>query len=109
MPRCRPDKPPITTQTVLRLLSLVRATRCRHHRLWSRAPGRLAKKLRESLAAAPLSPIAAPSEHSPMRHALAIVPLSLLFAACSGNEIVGIHIALQKDGPALVTTRALVD
>lgn len=44
-----------------------------------------------------------------MRHALAIVPLLLLFAACSGNEIVGIHIALQKDGPALVTTRALVD
>lgn len=45
-----------------------------------------------------------------MRHALAVFPsLCLLFAGCAGNEIVGIHIALQKDGPALVTTRALVD
>ena len=41
--------------------------------------------------------------------AAVVSSLSLLFAACSGNEIVGIHIALQKDGPAVVTTRALVD
>lgn len=45
-----------------------------------------------------------------MRNLLPLVPsLCLFFAACSGNEIVGIHIALQKEGPALVTTRALVD
>ena len=38
-----------------------------------------------------------------------LASLSLCFAACSGNEIVGIHISLQKEGPATVITRALVE
>jgi hypothetical protein len=42
-----------------------------------------------------------------MRPLLALSFLSL--AACSGGELVGVHIALQKDGTAVVTTRALVD
>jgi hypothetical protein len=41
------------------------------------------------------------------------VPLGLLLlsvlGACSGNELVGVHVTLQPDGSAIVTTRALVD
>lgn len=33
----------------------------------------------------------------------------LWLAACSGSELVGVHVALQPDGSAVVTTRALVD
>lgn len=35
--------------------------------------------------------------------------LLVLFAACSGSELVGVHVALQKDGSGLVTIRALVE
>ena len=34
---------------------------------------------------------------------------SLFLAACSGGELVGIHISLNKDGSGLVTTRSLVE
>lgn len=34
--------------------------------------------------------------------------LPLLFAACSGGELVGVHVMLAKDGSGTVTTRALV-
>jgi len=34
---------------------------------------------------------------------------SLFLAACSGGELVGIHINLNKDGSGLVTTRSLVE
>lgn len=41
------------------------------------------------------------------------LPLGLLLlsvlCACSGNELVGVYVALQPDGSAIVTTRALVD
>jgi len=33
---------------------------------------------------------------------------SLTLLACSGNELVGVHIVLQKDGSGTVTTRSLV-
>jgi hypothetical protein len=38
----------------------------------------------------------------------ALMLFSLLLAACSGNELVGIHVTFQKDGSGTVTTRALV-
>jgi len=34
---------------------------------------------------------------------------SLFLAACSGGELVGIHVALNKDGSGIVTTRSLVE
>ena len=34
---------------------------------------------------------------------------ALLLTACSGNELVGIHVTLKKDGSGTVTTRSLVD
>lgn len=45
-----------------------------------------------------------------MRHVLRLPSLfaSLALAACSGGELVGVHVLLQKDGAGLVTTRALV-
>jgi hypothetical protein len=33
----------------------------------------------------------------------------LALAACSGSELVGVHVQLQADGTAVVTTRALVE
>jgi hypothetical protein len=33
----------------------------------------------------------------------------LLLCACSGNELVGVHIALAKDGSGVLTTRSLLD
>jgi hypothetical protein len=42
------------------------------------------------------------------RVSLGLLLLSVL-CACSGNELVGVHVALQPDGSAIVTTRALVD
>lgn len=41
-----------------------------------------------------------------MRHFLRCLCLSTL-AACSGNEVVGVHVVLHEDGSAQVTTRAL--
>lgn len=38
-----------------------------------------------------------------------LLPLALLLAACSGNELVGLHVALKPGGAAEITTRALVD
>lgn len=42
-----------------------------------------------------------------------LLPLCLLsaalFTACSGSELVGIHVTLAKDGSAVVTTRSLVE
>ncbi len=43
-----------------------------------------------------------------MRTVLLTLSLSLL-ASCSPSELVGIHVALAKDGSATVTTRALVE
>ncbi len=42
-----------------------------------------------------------------MRTLLALPLLAL--TACSGGELVGVHIQLKKDGSGLVTTRALVE
>lgn len=43
-----------------------------------------------------------------MRTALLALSLSLL-TSCSSSELVGIHVALAKDGSATVTTRSLVE
>jgi hypothetical protein len=34
---------------------------------------------------------------------------AMLLGACSGNELVGIHVTLTKDGSGTVTTRSLID
>jgi hypothetical protein len=38
-----------------------------------------------------------------------LLPLLLLLAACSGGELVGVHIDLREPGAYTVTTRSLVD
>ncbi|MBM4059586.1 MAG: hypothetical protein FJ265_00605 [Planctomycetes bacterium] len=43
-----------------------------------------------------------------MKRALPLA-LLLLWSACSSGELVGIHVALAKDGSGTVTTRSLVD
>jgi hypothetical protein len=43
---------------------------------------------------------------------LALVPFLLLLlavAGCTGNEIVGLHVAVQPDGSAAITAKALTD
>ena len=40
---------------------------------------------------------------------LSLTFLALLLCSCSGGELVGIHVKLEKDGSGLVTTRALVE
>ncbi len=40
---------------------------------------------------------------------LALLPVLLALVACSGSEIVGLHIALQPDGSASITARALTE
>ena len=45
-----------------------------------------------------------------MRPFLCLFPLlALLFTSCSGGELVGVHVTLQKDGSGLVTTRTLME
>jgi hypothetical protein len=39
---------------------------------------------------------------------LLALPFAVLFAACGDPELVGVHIALQKDGSGTLTTRSLV-
>jgi hypothetical protein len=43
-----------------------------------------------------------------MRNFLLLV-LLLAFAACSGSELVGLHVALQPDGSAAITARVLTE
>ena len=44
-----------------------------------------------------------------MTHPLRVLWLLPLLAACSGSEIVGLHLAVQADGSATLTARALVE
>lgn len=44
-----------------------------------------------------------------MKRLLSALSLLPLLAACSGSEIVGLHVKLQADGAATITARALVD
>lgn len=44
-----------------------------------------------------------------MRTTPLLLPLLALLASCSPSELVGIHVAVAKDGSATITTRALMD
>lgn len=47
--------------------------------------------------------------HTPLHRVLPLLLGLLTLAACSGGELVGVHIHLEKDGSGKITTRALVE